>query len=189
MRMQNVLDAPGVIDTILRLDVDQYHRLCASGIVPEKTELLEGVIVEKMGKSPLHSWTVEFLAEWFRTHLKDGLHLRVEQPLTFARSEPEPDLAIVAGTRSDFRNRHPDAAMLVAEVAITTVAIDNAKAKVYAAAGIPEFWLVLPEEKRVVVFRSPGNDGYLVSESVDAASSLLTDLCRMPLRLTDVFTQ
>ena len=79
--------------------------------------------------------------------------------------------------------------MLVAEVAITTVAIDNAKAKVYAAAGIPEFWLVLPEEQRVIVFRSPGNDGYLVSESVDAASSLLTALCRMPLRLTDVFTQ
>ena len=139
--MQNLLENPVIRDAVLRLDVEQYHRLCSSGIIPESTELLEGVVVEKMGKdrrrnncrlpdvghvfnvpgtmescptyfcrspkSPLHSWTVAFLGEWFRRHLATGLMLRVEQPLTLGNSEPEPDLAVVAGSRDNFRLCHP----------------------------------------------------------------------------------
>ncbi len=187
--MQNVLEAPGVLDTILRLDIDQYHRLCDSGIVPEKTELLEGVVVEKMGKSPLHSWTVGFLAEWFQSQLKQGLLLRVEQPLTLARSEPEPDLAVVVGSRGDFRNQHPGTAVLVVEVAITTVAIDSAKATVYGRAGIPEFWLVQPDVKKIIVFQNPGDAGYMQTRSLDLESVLSTSHCRLPLRLSDLFAE
>ncbi len=187
--MQNVLEAPGVLDTILRLDIDQYHRLCDSGIVPEKTELLEGVVVEKMGKSPLHSWTAGFLAEWFQSQLKQGLLLRVEQPLTLARSEPEPDLAVVVGSRGDFRNQHPGTAVLVVEVAITTVAIDSAKATVYGRAGIPEFWLVQPDVKKIIVFQNSGDAGYMQTRSLDLESVLSTSHCRLPLRLSDLFAE
>jgi hypothetical protein len=53
--MQSLLENSGIRDAVLRLDVDQYHRLCSSGIVPERTELLEGVVVEKIGKSPFRN--------------------------------------------------------------------------------------------------------------------------------------
>lgn len=150
--MQNLLENSGIRDAVLRLDVDQYHRLCSSGIVPERTELLEGVVVEKMGKSPLHTWTVAFLEDWFRNHLRDGLLLRVEQPLTLGSSEPEPDLAIVTGHRDDFRLCHPQHAEIVVEVAVTTAELDRAKSRIYADAGIPLYLLVLPEQKQVVQY-------------------------------------
>ena len=79
--MSSVLDNPGVRNSALRLNVDQYHRLCDSGIVPEKTELLSGIVVAKMGKSPLHTWTVAFLADWLRMFLSSSQTLRIEQPL------------------------------------------------------------------------------------------------------------
>ena len=153
--MSSVLDNPGVRGSALRLDVDQYHRLCDSGIVPEKTELLSGIVVSKMGKSPLHTWTVEFLAEWFRVLLLPTQTLRIEQPLTLSDSEPEPDLAIVRGSRDDYRTYHPTTAELVIEVAITTEEIDRAKASIYAAAEISQYWLVLPEKMQVIIYRNP----------------------------------
>lgn len=150
--MQNLLEKSGIRDAVLRLDVDQYHRLCSSGIVPERTELLDGVVVEKLGKSPLHTWTVAFLEDWFRNNLRDGLLLHVEQPLTLGSSEPEPDLAIVTGHCDDFRLCHPQHAEVVVEVAVTTAELDRAKSRIYAAAGIPFYLLVLPEQKQIVVF-------------------------------------
>lgn len=150
--MQSLLENSGIRDAVLRLDVEQYHRLCSSGIVPERTELLEGVVVEKMGKSPLHTWTVAFLEDWFRKNLRDGLLLRVEQPLTLGSSEPEPDLAVVMGHRDDFRLCHPQHAQAVIEVAVTTAELDRAKARIYAEADISFYLLVLPEQKQIVLF-------------------------------------
>lgn len=163
--MQSLLDNSSIRDAVLRLDVEQYHRLCNSGIVPERTELLEGVVVEKMGKSPLHTWTVAFLEDWFRNNLRDGLLLRVEQPLTLGTSEPEPDLAIVAGHRDDFRRCHPQHAEVVVEVAVTTAELDRAKSRIYAEASIPTYFLVLPEQKQVILFRDVRDGAYTVRET------------------------
>lgn len=163
--MQSLLDNSSIRDVVLRLDVEQYHRLCSSGIVPERTELLEGVVVEKMGKSPLHTWTVAFLEDWFRNNLRDGLLLRVEQPLTLGTSEPEPDLAIVAGHRDDFRRCHPQHAEVVVEVAVTTAELDRAKSRIYAEASIPTYCLVLPEQKQVILFRDVREGVYTVRET------------------------
>jgi Uma2 family endonuclease len=172
MFMQSLLENSGIRDAVLRLDVDQYHRLCSSGIVPERTELLEGVVVEKTGKSPLHTWTVAFLEDWFRTNLLDGLLLRVEQPLTLGSSEPEPDLAIVTGHRDDFRLSHPDRAEVVVEVAVTTAELDRAKSRIYAEAGIPLYLLVLPEQKQIVLFMDIREGLYSTTRFFDAADHL-----------------
>jgi Uma2 family endonuclease len=152
MSMHSLLENPGIRDAVLRLDIEQYHLLCSSGIIPERTELLEGVLVEKMGKSPLHTWTVGFLEEWIRAHLPDHLYVRVEQPLTMGASEPEPDLALIEGHRGLFRELHPTSAILVVEVAITTIELDRAKAEIYARAGVPQYVLVLPKQQQVQVF-------------------------------------
>ena len=39
----------------LPVTVEQYHALFAQGLIAKNTELLEGTILEKMSKSPLHS--------------------------------------------------------------------------------------------------------------------------------------
>lgn len=163
--MSSILENPSVSASALRLDVEQYHKLCASGIVPEPTELLAGIVVEKMGKSPLHTWTVQFLSDWFREKLAAGQTLRVEQPLTLNASEPEPDLAIVSGSRDDFKSQHPSTARLIIEVAISTIELDRAKANIYAAAGVSEYWIVMPESREATIYRDirDGEYGTIIS--------------------------
>lgn len=188
--MQSLLENSVIRDAVLRLDIEQYHRLCSSGIIPESTELLEGVVVEKMGKSPLHTWTVAFLEEWFRCRLPTGMMLRIEQPLTLGNSEPEPDLAVVAGSRDDFKGCHPSSALLVIEVAITTADMDRAKAAIYAAAGISQYLLVQPEQKQVVVFENCIDQIYTTKRTLSKAESLrLSDFCGAELHLSELFPE
>lgn len=188
--MQSLLENSSIRDAVLRLDVDQYHRLCSSGIVPGRTELLKGVVVEKIGKSPLHTWTVAFLEDWFRKNLRDSLLLRVEQPLTLGTSEPEPDLAIVAGHRDDFRRCHPQHAEVVVEVAVTTAELDRAKSKIYAEAGIPLYVLVLPEQKQVVLFRDVRDSAYKVRETFMPGSQIqLLEICGAALEVGQLFPE
>ncbi len=188
--MQSLLENAEIRDAVLRLDVDQYHRLCSSGIIPERTELLEGVVVEKMGKSPLHSWTVSFLEEWFRTHLPPELFVRVEQPLTIGASEPEPDLAVIAGHRGLFRDQHPTTATLVVEVAITTIELDRAKADIYAQAGIAQYLLVLPKQQQVIVYANVLNGVYQSMQTLNKETAIsLMSLCHASLNLSQLFPE
>lgn len=86
--------------------------------------------------------------------------MRQEGPLTFTDSEPEPDLSVVRGLPESYRHAHPTAAELVVEVAVSSLEIDRLKALIYAEAGVPEYWIVCPEEKQVEVYRQPGAQGF-----------------------------
>ena len=52
--MFSILENNAVRDAVLPISVEQYHQLGESGILQGNTELLRGVIVEKMIKSPKH---------------------------------------------------------------------------------------------------------------------------------------
>jgi Uma2 family endonuclease len=137
------------------LSVAAYRVLGEAGLIPKNTELIRGFVYTKMSKSPLHSFLVQFLHDTLAGALPDGRLLRTEQPLTCGDSEPEPDLAVVAGVKEDFREDHPHAAELVIEVSITSHDYDRSKLPAYAAAGVKECWLVLGPEKKIEVYRQP----------------------------------
>lgn len=87
-------------------------------------------------------------------------HVRVQQPFAASDvSEPEPDIALVP-LSDEWRSRHPDHAWLVVEVARTSQAIDRKKTALYAAAGVPETWIVDVVAGTVEVYTAPGPDGY-----------------------------
>ena len=133
----SILDTQAVRQAVLPITVDQYHQLGEARIISDNTELLSGVILEKMIKTPRHTWIVERLADSPRQCLPTGFHIRQEQPLTLTDSEPEPDIA-GGGNRNDFQNAHPATAHLVIEVAVTTEDLDRRKAEIYAQAGVAE---------------------------------------------------
>jgi Uma2 family endonuclease len=83
-----------------------------------------------------------------------------EDPLMLRDSEPDPDLAIVRGTEGDLLRSNPVSAELVIEVAISSASIDRQKANIYAEAEVPEFWLLLPEERQMEVFSIPSTGNY-----------------------------
>ncbi len=57
-----------------------------------------------------------------------------------ADSEPEPDIAVVSGRPRDYKNMHPTTAILIVEIAVTSLSYDReCKGKIYAKSNIPEF--------------------------------------------------
>jgi len=158
--MSSVLSSPQARERVVPLSVQVYHDLGERGIIAERSELLRGVIFEKMPKSPLHVHLVYFLEELLRKQLPVDFLLRKEDPLTCADSEPEPDLAVVRGRRSEFLTKHPSTAELVVEVSVSTEDTDRIKAEIYAEAGVKEYWLILPDRRRIEIFTQPSATGY-----------------------------
>ena len=84
--------------------------------------------------------------------------VRQESPLSLAGdSEPEPDVAVVRGGPDDYTD-HPTTAVLVVEVADTTLRLDRRLAGLCASAGIPEYWIVDLRHQRLEVCREPVAD-------------------------------
>eukprot|EP01031_Cornospumella_fuschlensis_P001358 gene1358-1691_t len=55
--MVSVLEVPSIRRQVSPITVETYHRMAELGMVDKRAELIRGVIVEKMSKSPLHeSW-------------------------------------------------------------------------------------------------------------------------------------
>jgi len=73
------------------------------------------------------------------------------------RSEPQPDIAVLAGQPRDFAHALPSTAALIVEVSLTTLAYDRArKAALYAQAGIEDYWIINLNAGQVEVHRKPG---------------------------------
>ena len=91
--------------------------------------------------------------------------LRPQMPLSLGEdetghdSDPEPDLAVVAGTRRDYATGHPATALLVVEIADSSLAYDRTrKARLYAGARIADYWIVNLVERQLEIFRKPEPD-------------------------------
>lgn len=158
--MFNVLETAEARQTVYPVSVEFYHEAGRLGLIGADVELLEGVLFTKMPKSPFHEWLVEFLREQLAAICGPGYFIGKERPLTCARSEPEPDLAVFSGSMMDYRHAHPTTAELVIEIAINTVQRDRSKAAIYAGAGVKEYWLIEPESRSILLHQEPGAEGY-----------------------------
>ena len=158
--MTAILDLPEVRERVTRWKVADYEHLTDLGVLPRRAELLRGIIVEKMPKSPLHNFLTIRIADRLRPRVVEGLLVRPEASLRFLDSVPEPDVSVVRGKEEDFRTRHPTTAELVVEVAVSSVALDRENASLYAEAGVTEYWIVLGEAEQVEVYCRPENGVY-----------------------------
>jgi Uma2 family endonuclease len=170
----DVLEIPEVRERVVPVTVDRYHRMIELGFFEERpVELINGVIVEKMSKSELHLYLVDLLRELLQDHCAGtGFWVRKEDPITLANSEPEPDLSVVPGSRGEYRHAKPTTARFIIEVAIHSLALDRAKTREYAKAGVPEVWIVQPEAGITEVSRHPVDGGYTERLDVPADTTL-----------------
>lgn len=141
-------------------DVDAMVR---AGILDEddRVELLEGALVEISPQSEAHAYAVRRLNALAVVAVEGtGLEVLGQAPLLVESriSRPEPDLAIAPVTP---RDRHPSGALLVVEVSVSSRRIDlGLKAAIYAAAGVPEYWVLDVEARTLMVHREPQADRY-----------------------------
>ena len=136
--------------------------MVASGAFTEddNLELIEGWVVQKTAKGPAHEYVTGQLEEALRARVPTGHHVRNQAPITLSRSEPEPDLTVVRGERSAFRDRHPGAGevVLVVEVSDSTLMTDRFKGRTYGAAGLTQYWIVNVAEGCIEVYTTPAPD-------------------------------
>jgi Uma2 family endonuclease len=142
-----------------RITRERYWQLVADGTIgpDDRVELLEGVIVAMSPQNPPHAFALGRLNRLLGAVLGAEASVRVQLPLEVgAHSTPEPDLAIVAGREEDYLTGHPTTGLLVIEVADSTLSQDRlTKGSLYAAGGIPEYWIVNLRDACIEVYRSP----------------------------------
>jgi Uma2 family endonuclease len=146
--------------------VDEYHRMGEAGILgaDERVELVEGEILQMAPIGPRHIGCVINATRIFITRLGDRAVISPQNPVVIQpRSEPQPDLLLLRRRAVSYSQALPasEDVLLAVEVADTTVRFDRlVKARLYARAGIPEFWLCLAVDGVVEAYRGPGADGY-----------------------------
>jgi Uma2 family endonuclease len=149
-----------------RITVDEYERIIAAGALedPSRVELIDGYMVDKMGKNAGHRYATKETLKALDARLPPGWTSQKEEPVRIPTyDEPEPDIAIIRGTDADYRQRIPTAADvgLLVEVSETTLSQDRGKKRsAYAKARIPVYWIVNLVERQVEVYTRPAKGRY-----------------------------
>jgi len=136
----------------------EYERLVDLGMfVGERLELLDGVLLVREPQGSPHAATVAKVGQVLAVAFGDRWHTRLHSPLALGEhSEPEPDVAVVAGAPFDYVTGHPTTAALVVEVADSSLRLDRRfKAAVYAKTGLREYWIVNLVDRTLEVYREP----------------------------------
>ena len=139
--------------------VERYFALVDEGVLApdDRVELLEGVVVAMAPQNTPHASGVA------RANIAlieaIGRRAVVRTQLSFIAgpySVPEPDVAVVPGRYEDYDDAHPQSAILVVEVADSSLKQDRlTKARIYSAAEVPEYWIVNVVHDQVEVYRDP----------------------------------
>lgn len=148
-------------DRVRRLRRSEYDRLVELGCFgDERVELIRGVIVTMSPQGTRHAWCVRRLTMLLVPAVGGRADVQVQLPFAADdESEPEPDLSVVPVVES--LDDHPGRALLVVEVAESSLRHDLAvKVPLYAAAGVPEVWVIDVVRRVVHVHRGPAPHGY-----------------------------
>lgn len=160
--------------TLATITLEEYHQIVEVGIWDDrKVELLNGVLVEMTPEGIPHAYGISSTSDYLRSILGERVQVREGHPITIPAigSEPEPDIAIVRRSKVWYADHHPypeDIYWLI-EYSDSSIRKDlGVKASIYAAAGVPEYWVVNLQKNILLVFRSPVNGNY---ESIQKLTS------------------
>jgi Uma2 family endonuclease len=149
-----------------RFTVDEVYAMERAGLLEdERVELIEGELLLMSPNHPPRAFTVTALTDVLSRTYR-GAAIRVQLPLSIAtHSEPEPDLVVARAPATTYGGRHPRGpdCILVVEVSWTSRRRDVGKARLYAAAGVPVYWLLDVEARRLDLYELPRVDGTYAS--------------------------
>ena len=158
--LAEVVALPGPQVSLWRPSVDQYHEMVRHGILTEddEVELLDGLLVAKMTKNTAHHVAKLLVQSALAKAIPEGWYVDSQNAITLATSEPEPDVMVVRGQPRDYLAHHPLAGelALVVEVSDSSLQHDQGfKKAIYAAAGIPVYWIINLIDRQVEVYTDP----------------------------------
>ncbi len=172
----------------------EYYRMAEAGILGrhDRVELIRGEIVEMSPIGPRHLAFVGNLNLLLVPRLHERAIVWVQSPVVLSDdTEPEPDLMVLRRRAQPYKEREADAddVLLLIEVADTSLAYDRStKLRLYAEAGIREYWVVDCNAETVEVYRDPGPDGYRDVQRVAGRAVLaLQAFPDVELSVADIF--
>ncbi|MEM1252568.1 MAG: Uma2 family endonuclease [Cyanobacteria bacterium P01_H01_bin.21] len=173
-----------MVVTLYKWTIDRYHAALASGLFDEQpVELLQGDIVVMAPEREPHACYSSDGAEYLRQLLGNRASVRETKPVTLPdNSEPIPDIAIVQPPLRRYLEHHPypDDIFWLIEYSDTTLAKDlGEKKRVYAEAGIREYWISNLKNSQLHVFRTLEDGDYQTQQ-------ILTEGTVSPLAFEDV---
>ena len=126
----------------------------------ERLELVGGILLVREPQSSPHFTATGLVEDALRDAFGSGWTVRAQGPIALDDdSEPEPDIAVVPGSRRDHRRAHPSHPVLIVEVAESSLELDRGeKASLYARARIADYWIVNLLDNVLEVYRDPVAD-------------------------------
>jgi Uma2 family endonuclease len=183
-----MLYSESMMSTTTHISYDQYNLILESGAFDgehrRRVELIHEEIRDMTPIGPLHEDAVDFLTRWSFANLNSAkVRVRVQNSIGLSEldSVPEPDIAWVA--EKSYREQRPQAAdvLLVIEVADSSLDVDmNEKSRLYAAAGVSDYWVIDLQNRRIEVFQQPSVEGYAAHKTYSAGESI------RPLNVGDI---
>jgi Uma2 family endonuclease len=173
----------------------EYYRMAEVGILTchERVELIRGEIFTMSPQGRRHRAFIDNLTHLLDTRLGGRAIVSIQMPIVLADdTEPEPDIQVLRRRAVPYKDREADAsdALLLVEVAQTSLAYDRStKLELYAAAGIPEYWVVDCSTESIEVHRAPNADGYrdVVRRAGPTATVALQAFPDVVLALAEIF--
>jgi Uma2 family endonuclease len=159
---------PGVGDITLPvapLSTEQYLRMIDAGIFDssDKVELIGGFITPMAPVGPEHNGSLFALTKLFAP-VAEQFVIAIQATVAISEGQVlEPDFALLRPRADGYMTALPGAAdvLLLIESALSSLKSDrHVKLPLYAAAGIPEYWIVDLNQKTLEIYRDPVSNGY-----------------------------
>lgn len=161
---------------------DLYYAAAHGGAFEQKrVELIEGEIIEMSPMSSKHGMVIHLVQKVLERVFTHGYLVVTQTPLDLgALSEPQPDVMICTGTEDDYMDSPPTHALLVVEVADSSLRYDRGqKASLYAKAGVEDYWIINLKDGTLEIYRTPMatstqpySHGYKVVASLNAQDTI-----------------
>ena len=175
------------------LTVSEYHKMAEVGILTkdDRVELINGEILTMSPIKSFHAGRVKRINALLSKLLKDiDVVLSIQDPITIdENSEPEPDIALLHYRKDFYTDSHPIPAdvYLIIEVANTTLGYDKGtKKEIYAAAEIPEYWVVNLEDEKIEVYKKPKDGNYLIEGAYGLNEEVVIGAFNLKIKVVDL---
>ncbi len=165
--------------TTWKFTVKDYHKMAESGIIhpDERLELIDGEIFKMSPIGRRHAGYVNLLSRFFLELFSlNQAVIQIQNPIILNDlSEPEPDVSLLKPRQDQYFSGLPQATdvYLLVEVAESSLESDRSeKLPRYAAAAIPEVWLINALTHQLECYRHPENGRYREYQTLERGDSL-----------------